>query len=221
MLQTPPEVAARFDAAMLATGVAEHHRPHFCRWLRFYLDFCDKYRSGPADAASLRAFEEKLRSKGQAPWQRQQAHQAVVLYWLLRTEGTTEKGAKATPAVAASVTRSALASAPAGEAVDVPDHTCRRSTRAASAPHDQAAGRAVSARQLVSGMEATSEREHPAPLQSQAQKLSRTHGHPVLSAQRAPRSQARRARFRCRRRISRRCNRPTRWAPHTRQHLTR
>lgn len=59
MLQTPPEVAARFDAAMLAAGVAEHHRPHFCRWLRFYLDFCDKYRGEPTDAASLRAFEEK------------------------------------------------------------------------------------------------------------------------------------------------------------------
>lgn len=164
MLQTPPEVAARFDAAMLATGVAEHHRPHFCRWLRFYLDFCDKYRSEPADAASLRAFEEKLRSKGQAPWQRQQAHQAVVLYWSLRTEGTTQKGAKATPAVAASVTRSALASAPAGEAVDVPGHSCRRSRAAASAPHEQAAGRAASAQQLVSRMEATSEREHPAPV---------------------------------------------------------
>lgn len=110
----PPEVATQFDSAMLATGVDEHHRPHFRRWLRFYLDFCDKYRREPADAASLRAFEEKLRSKGQEPWKQQQARQAVVLYWSLRTEGAAGRGAKATPAGAASITRSEPASAPAG-----------------------------------------------------------------------------------------------------------
>ncbi|NEX16540.1 MAG: hypothetical protein C1943_07915 [Halochromatium sp.] len=54
MLDIPPEVATQFDSAMSATGVDEHHRPHFRRWLRFYLDFCDKYRREPADAASWR-----------------------------------------------------------------------------------------------------------------------------------------------------------------------
>lgn len=98
MLQTPPDIANRFDAAMLAAGVDQHHQPHFRRWLRFYLDFCHKYGMDPANAVSLSAFEEKLRSKGRAPWMRLQAGEAVTLFWSLRTEGVGYR-----PAVASQV----------------------------------------------------------------------------------------------------------------------
>lgn len=74
MPQTPTDIAARFDAAMSASGVAEHHQSHFRRCLRFYLDSRRKYGLDSADAASSNAFEEKLRGKGQEPWKREQAH---------------------------------------------------------------------------------------------------------------------------------------------------
>jgi len=83
MLQTPPEIATRFDAAMVTAEIDDHHQPHFRRWLRLYLDFCHKYGHEAADQVSFSAFAEKLQSKGQAPWQRQQAHCAVSIYWSL------------------------------------------------------------------------------------------------------------------------------------------
>jgi integron integrase len=83
MLHTPPEIAVRFDAAMVTAEIEGHHQPHFRRWLRFYLDFCHKYGHEAADRASFSAFAQKLQSKGQAPWQRQQAHRAVSIYWSL------------------------------------------------------------------------------------------------------------------------------------------
>jgi hypothetical protein len=43
MLQTPREIAARFDRALESARIAEYVRPHYRRWLRFYLDFCAKY----------------------------------------------------------------------------------------------------------------------------------------------------------------------------------
>ncbi|WP_200278898.1 tyrosine-type recombinase/integrase [Rhabdochromatium marinum] len=97
MLQTPPHIASRFDAALSAAGVDQHHQPHFRRWLRFYLDFCHKYGKDPANAVSLDAFEEKLKCKGQAPWMRRQAGEAVALFWSLREEGAARDPAVATP----------------------------------------------------------------------------------------------------------------------------
>lgn len=67
MLHTPPEIAVRFDAAMVTAEIEGHHQPHFRRWLRFYLDFCHKYGHEAADRASFSAFAQKLQSKGQAP----------------------------------------------------------------------------------------------------------------------------------------------------------
>jgi len=63
MLQTPPEIATRLDAAMVTAEIDDHHQPHFRRWLRFYLDFRQKYGHEAADQASFSAFAEKLQSK--------------------------------------------------------------------------------------------------------------------------------------------------------------
>jgi integron integrase len=80
MLQTPREIAARFDRALEAAGIAEHVRPHYRRWLRFYLDFCAKYQWDPASAAAVTPFCDKLESKGQVDWKRHQAAAAIALY---------------------------------------------------------------------------------------------------------------------------------------------
>ncbi len=74
--RVPKDLAYRFDSALLAADIAEHHQPHFRRWLRFYLDYCWKYQRDSSRRSSLSAFYEKLRDKGQADWQRQQAQQA-------------------------------------------------------------------------------------------------------------------------------------------------
>lgn len=80
MRQIPYDLGKRFDSAMSEAPIAEHLRPHFRRWLRFYLDFCSKYGFEPTVGTSFRPFNAKLLEKGQAEWKRRQAHQAVALY---------------------------------------------------------------------------------------------------------------------------------------------
>ncbi|MCH8528331.1 MAG: hypothetical protein LAT79_14455 [Kiritimatiellae bacterium] len=49
------------------------------KWLRFYWDFCAKYRHPPQEEDSLMPFLQKLASKGQSPEQQAAATEAVRL----------------------------------------------------------------------------------------------------------------------------------------------
>ena len=83
MLTIPADLARGYDALLDQRGVFPGHRPHFGKWLRFYLDFCHKYTFEPTDGKSLPHFDRKLQQKGQADWMRRQAQQAVSLYYEL------------------------------------------------------------------------------------------------------------------------------------------
>ena len=72
-------------------GVCVQERAHYLRWIRFYLDFCQKYGHGPRQLSSIPRFLEKLASKKQSEAARGQASLAVHL--LLR------RGTRPTPAV--------------------------------------------------------------------------------------------------------------------------
>lgn len=79
MLQVPYEIGKRFEAAMQSASIVANVRPHFRRWLRFYLDFCAKYGFDPAIGSSFRQFNTKLQDKGQEEWKRRQLFPAKVL----------------------------------------------------------------------------------------------------------------------------------------------
>ena len=64
---------------MTKKDVAVVQRPHYKKWLRYYLDFCHKYGFELANRQSLPAFQEKLRAKNQSGSQVQQAYHAVAL----------------------------------------------------------------------------------------------------------------------------------------------
>jgi hypothetical protein len=81
LLQTPRNIEEKFEQALASAGVAVNQRPHFQRWLRYFLDFCLKYTQYPRLETSLEAFSQKLESKGQEPGKRHQALDAVRLYW--------------------------------------------------------------------------------------------------------------------------------------------
>jgi site-specific recombinase XerD len=42
MLAIPPDLLSRYDASLAQNEIPEYQRPHYRRWLRFYLDFCAK-----------------------------------------------------------------------------------------------------------------------------------------------------------------------------------
>ena len=90
MLSVPPELARRFDAQLAQQDIVAGRRPHYHKWLRYYLDFCHKYSFAPADRRSLPAFQEKLRTKHQPESLRQQAGHAVSLYWEIMAPAATK-----------------------------------------------------------------------------------------------------------------------------------
>ncbi len=64
MIQVPGAVpAARFEAFLASKNISENLRIHYKKWLRFYLDFCSKYRRDANKAESLADFQQKLRKK--------------------------------------------------------------------------------------------------------------------------------------------------------------
>jgi integron integrase len=88
MLNIPPELAHHYTAMLERNGIAVEQRPHFKKWLRFYLDFCGKYAFDPMDRRSFPAFDDKLRAKHQSEGLRKQASRAVCFYYEIMRSGT-------------------------------------------------------------------------------------------------------------------------------------
>ncbi|MEZ5581455.1 MAG: integron integrase [Candidatus Competibacteraceae bacterium] len=89
MLAVPPELTLRYEAWLKKQRIMTQRHHHYHKWLRYYLDFCHKYRFAPLERRSLSAFQEKLRTKQQPESLRQQAQQAVALYWEMMVPATT------------------------------------------------------------------------------------------------------------------------------------
>ncbi len=81
MHKIPPAVNREFEAALDRVAVPENRKPFFYKWLRYFLDFCDRYNHLPSEKDSLDAFLIKLSEKGQDSSRQQQAAEAVEIYW--------------------------------------------------------------------------------------------------------------------------------------------
>jgi len=79
MIQLSNETLVAFDRRMEKAGVADGDREDYRKWVRFYLDFCQKYGHPPRSITSLDPFLTKLASKNQPLDRRQQASDAVRL----------------------------------------------------------------------------------------------------------------------------------------------
>jgi integron integrase len=86
MKPLPYELYCRFDAALKGRNIAPAIRPDYRKWLRYYLDFIEKYPSPRSNDHPTR-FAEKLRSKGQTGAQVEQAASAIALYLALTSAG--------------------------------------------------------------------------------------------------------------------------------------
>jgi hypothetical protein len=91
MLNIPPDLLGRFVAVLEERGLPPTQHSYYRKWLRYYLDFCDKYRVEATSPKSQAQLLDKLREKKQAGWQIKQAAHAVSLYW------NVQRGLKARP----------------------------------------------------------------------------------------------------------------------------
>jgi hypothetical protein len=116
MLNIPPELLARFVALLEKRGVPSAQHNYYKKWLRYYLDFCDKYRLKATSSKSTAQFQAKLRAKKQTDAQIRQAAHAVSLFCDLQ-----EPSKPASPPSAAKpLSIAAEASGPYGLGASVP-----------------------------------------------------------------------------------------------------
>jgi hypothetical protein len=65
MLQTPDHISVQYKNALRRRAVPEVFHVHYRKWLRYFLDFCEKYSPPKAKSERIRLFIEKLKSRGE------------------------------------------------------------------------------------------------------------------------------------------------------------
>lgn len=84
MIQIPDDLRGRYIAFIKQNGVTVGQHGYYVKWLRYYLDFCQKYNLQKFAEKSLLAFMAKLKEKNQAENLRQQVRHAVSLFYALK-----------------------------------------------------------------------------------------------------------------------------------------
>ena len=81
MIAIPLPLKAQFEKSLRNKRVPDRLHGFYKKWLRYYLDFCAKYRFSPRQKESLPRFIGKLRKKKQSKTQQEQAVKAITLYY--------------------------------------------------------------------------------------------------------------------------------------------
>ena len=77
MIKIPTILNAQFDALLTKKKVPQKFHNHYLKWLRYYLDFCQRYRFSESNSESLPNFIRKLKEKRQTDIQQKQANEAI------------------------------------------------------------------------------------------------------------------------------------------------
>ena len=81
MIAIPLPLKAQFEKSLRNKLVPDRLHGFYKKWLRYYLDFCAKYRFSPRQKESLPRFIGKLREKQQTKTQQEQAVKSITLYY--------------------------------------------------------------------------------------------------------------------------------------------
>lgn len=90
MLSLPDDLSRQFNALLDQKQYPENIKHFYRKWLRFYWDFCHKYHHDAFHRSSLPLFLDKLDQKGQSAQQREQARQAIMLFYQLKATANAE-----------------------------------------------------------------------------------------------------------------------------------
>ncbi|MDA3872507.1 MAG: phage integrase N-terminal SAM-like domain-containing protein, partial [Kiritimatiellae bacterium] len=81
MKAIPERLLGDVEVLCQETGVVGEVRRNYLKWLRFYLDFCEKYDHPPRDRDSLQPFLRKLVSKNQSRERQEEAAASIELLY--------------------------------------------------------------------------------------------------------------------------------------------
>ena len=73
MIDIPLKIASTYNRFLVKKGIPQKLHSFYRKWLRYYLDFCQKYTSGQTGENSLSAFISKLQDKKQPEFMQKQA----------------------------------------------------------------------------------------------------------------------------------------------------
>ena len=94
MRKVPERLVKLFVRRMAEQGLPGAARAAQLKWLRFYLDFCGKYRHRARDRESLQPFLQKLASKRQSLDRQREAEASIGLLYEIIGSGYREEGAQ-------------------------------------------------------------------------------------------------------------------------------
>lgn len=77
MLKIPPIIESSYKTILEKNRVPLKSKPYYLKWLRYFLDFCEKYKFDSKSSDSLRPFIQKLSQRKQTEKQQQEARHAV------------------------------------------------------------------------------------------------------------------------------------------------
>ncbi len=83
MKQIPSELSVLYDTHLNNKAIPKRAHFYYRKWLRYYLDFCLKYRYQNLNKKSLANFIKKLKEKRQTDQQLKQAFHAISLFYEL------------------------------------------------------------------------------------------------------------------------------------------
>ena len=81
MLPIPKDLNSLFNSLLYQKAIPEKDHPYYRKWLRYYLDFCQKYGFRQSDTKSLKPFINKLKEKKQTDQHQKQAVDAISIYY--------------------------------------------------------------------------------------------------------------------------------------------
>jgi integron integrase len=90
MINIPHDILTPFNDLLTKNITDQKYHHHYRKWLRYYLDFCNKYKYPPKNYNSLHHFINKLQDKNQDKFKQNQAKNAISLYYNLVLTDLTE-----------------------------------------------------------------------------------------------------------------------------------
>lgn len=80
MKKLPEVLVSEMRCEMEKHGISRHEQVEYFKWLRYYLDFCLKYRHSTRNPETEILYVQKLSSKGQSVTQQEQAERCISMF---------------------------------------------------------------------------------------------------------------------------------------------
>jgi integron integrase len=95
MVPIPPQLQAQFENRLRQRSVPKENHGLYKKWLRYYLDFCEKYKLPARQKETLPGFLRKLQEKSQTKAQQKQAASAIqLLYEIIKEKAASREQGK-------------------------------------------------------------------------------------------------------------------------------